>query len=228
MKKLESLGLLGRWGVWAVLSLLALLLWDASTLDLATSRWFASGQGFLWRDHWVLSELLHKGARTASRIFLLIFILTMVWPVGAQRLLTMRERVSWVLCTLLVLLVVPLIKHFSLTSCPWDLAEFGGAARWVSHWSWGVTDGGPGGCFPAGHASTGFAFLTGYFWLHAKAPKAARWWLVVVICVGLVLGVAQQIRGAHYMSHTLWTAWLCWVAAGGLYAVFCSAFRRSD
>jgi membrane-associated PAP2 superfamily phosphatase len=26
-----------------------------------------------------------------------------------------------------------------------------------------------------------------------------------------VLGVSQQLRGAHYMSHTLWTAWVCWV-----------------
>ena len=30
---------------------------------------------------------------------------------------------------------------------------------------------------------------------------------------GLVFGLAQQIRGAHYMSHTLWTAWLCWTVA---------------
>jgi hypothetical protein len=26
-----------------------------------------------------------------------------------------------------------------------------------------------------------------------------------------MLGVSQQLRGAHYMSHTLWTAWICWV-----------------
>ncbi len=25
-----------------------------------------------------------------------------------------------------------------------------------------------------------------------------------------MLGVSQQLRGAHYMSHTLWTAWICW------------------
>jgi membrane-associated PAP2 superfamily phosphatase len=28
--------------------------------------------------------------------------------------------------------------------------------------------------------------------------------------IGFVLGISQQIRGAHFMSHTLWTAWLCW------------------
>ena len=24
------------------------------------------------------------------------------------------------------------------------------------------------------------------------------------------MGLAQQMRGAHFMSHTLWTGWLCW------------------
>ena len=26
------------------------------------------------------------------------------------------------------------------------------------------------------------------------------------------MGLAQQMRGAHFMSHTLWTGWLCWTA----------------
>jgi membrane-associated PAP2 superfamily phosphatase len=34
--------------------------------------------------------------------------------------------------------------------------------------------------------------------------------LVGAILVGCVLGISQQMRGAHFMSHTLWTAWLSW------------------
>ena len=26
-------------------------------------------------------------------------------------------------------------------------------------------------------------------------------------------GMAQQARGAHFLSHTLWTGWLCWSTA---------------
>jgi len=29
----------------------------------------------------------------------------------------------------------------------------------------------------------------------------------------MVLGIGQQLRGAHFMSHTLWTGWLCWMTA---------------
>jgi membrane-associated PAP2 superfamily phosphatase len=107
-------------------------------------------------------------------------------------------------------LLVPLIKRVSLTSCPWSLAEFGGAASYVSHWAWGRTDGGPGHCFPSGHASGAFSFLAGWWALRVSAPRAARWWLVLTVVVGLVFGWGQMMRGAHYASHTLWTAWICW------------------
>lgn len=30
---------------------------------------------------------------------------------------------------------------------------------------------------------------------------------------GFLLGSAPQLRGAHYMSQTLWTAWFYWAVA---------------
>jgi membrane-associated PAP2 superfamily phosphatase len=51
-------------------------------------------------------------------------------------------------------------------------------------------------------------------------PPIARRWLWSAVIAGLVLGLAQQVRGAHYMSHTLWTAWLCWTAAAVMDRVF--------
>jgi membrane-associated PAP2 superfamily phosphatase len=38
----------------------------------------------------------------------------------------------------------------------------------------------------------------------------ARRWLIAALAAGLLLGLVQQLRGAHYLSHTLWTAWICW------------------
>jgi membrane-associated PAP2 superfamily phosphatase len=107
-------------------------------------------------------------------------------------------------------LAITVLKRLNHTSCPWDLAEFGGVARHVSHWLWGVRDGGAGHCFPAGHASTAFAYLAGWFVLRRSAPRAAGRWLLGALLAGMLLGLAQQMRGAHYMSHTLWTAWICW------------------
>jgi membrane-associated PAP2 superfamily phosphatase len=115
---------------------------------------------------------------------------------------------------LAALLSVTLIKAFSHTSCPWDLQTFGGTAPYVSHWNVWLDDGGGGHCFPAGHASTGFAFIAVYFGLRQAGVLGARKYLLMAVLAGFVLGLSQQMRGAHFMSHTLWTAWLCWTVGG--------------
>ena len=120
------------------------------------------------------------------------------------------ERWRWIGVMLLCVVAVPAIKRFSATSCPWDLAEFGGVARYVSHWRLGLADGGGGHCFPSGHAVAAFAFFGLYFLWRDHDAQRARAWLAAVVVVGLLFGTAQLARGAHYPSHTLWSAWLCW------------------
>jgi membrane-associated PAP2 superfamily phosphatase len=110
-----------------------------------------------------------------------------------------------------VLLLVPTIKQMTATSCPWDLAEFGGVAAYVPHWRLGVYDGEPGHCFPSGHVVAAFAFLPLYFDWRSQRPRLARLSLALVCAAGALYGWAQLARGAHYVSHTLWSAWLCWM-----------------
>jgi membrane-associated PAP2 superfamily phosphatase len=200
--------------VWTLVALLLLLAWDALGLDLPLARLSGRPHGFPLRDDWLLSDVLHEGVRRLSWGVMIALILAIWWPVGFLRDLTRGERTGLVAGTALALLAVAALKGISRTSCPWDLAEFGGTARYVSHWTFGVIDGGGGRCFPAGHASSGFAFVAGYFWLQNKTPRTARYWLAGVMAAGLGLGLVQQVRGAHYLSHTLWTAWVCWSTAG--------------
>ena len=110
---------------------------------------------------------------------------------------------------------VPALKRFSPTSCPWELAEFGGAARYLSHWHWRIADGGPGHCFPSGHAVAAFAFFGMYFLWRGHDRRRARAWLLGVLGAGVVFGAAQLVRGAHYPSHTFWSAWICWAICAG-------------
>jgi len=193
-----------------LLLLLPLLLWDASGLDVPTARFFGSAQGFAWSQNPLFVLLLHQ----LPRIVGWLFLLTLAWgtarPWGFLHALSVSDRWQLLLSIILALLVVVALKRLSTTSCPWDLVEFGGAAHYISHWHWGLADGGPGHCFPAGHASAGFAFVSGGFVLQRTLPQLARRWVLAALLAGFVLGWAQQIRGAHYFSHTLWTAWICW------------------
>lgn len=201
--------------VWCSLlaAFLALLCWDYSGLDLVMARWFGGPGGFALHDHWLWSAVLHDDIRPLTWL-LELFLLINIWrPMGSITQLGMERRLQLALTTLLALLLVSGIKLHSRSSCPWDLREFGGSALYVSHWAWGVFDGGGGSCFPAGHASAGFAFIGGFFAFRHQLPDVARRWLWAAMTAGLVLGLAQQVRGAHFMSHTLWTAWFCWLTA---------------
>jgi membrane-associated PAP2 superfamily phosphatase len=195
---------------WLAAGLLLMTLWDRSDLDLVLMRALGSAKGFAWKSHWFTADFLHGGGRWLSTLIFVCLVANMCCPLPRSQPWLSRPTALWCLLTTgLCLLLIPAIKHLSLTSCPWSLAEFGGSARWVSHWSLGVRDGGPGHCFPSGHASGAFAFLSVWFALRGLHLRAARRYLLGLLLVGMVFGAAQTLRGAHYPSHTVWTAWLC-------------------
>ena len=158
---------------------------------------------------------MHDGARTLAGSLVGVLVIAVIYPFGPFGGLTRGQRL-WLLTAVVGGMVLPAaLKRLSATSCPWDLVEFGGHFARISPWQSAQVDGGPGHCFPAGHASAGFAWIAGFFVWPAGSAWARRW-LWGALAAGLALGLAQQLRGAHFMSHTLWTAWICWTWAWGL------------
>lgn len=194
---------------WVALALVLLLAWDASHLDLRAMRQVGDANGFALREAWVTRVLIHEGGRLVSYVAMAFIVLLNLWPRVLPTLST-HERRWWLVTTLVCLTVISLLKRASLTSCPWDLTEFGGAAQYVSHWAFGARDGGGGHCFPSGHASAAFAYLAGGWALARAYPRAAWAWGATVVLLGLIYGLGQMARGAHYPSHTMWTGWICW------------------
>ena len=205
-----------QWDIWICLLVFGLLVvWDAAGLDLAVMRGLGDATGFTWHSSTLLTQV-HQDSRAIAWLML-------AWQgwtaFGPQRWVTRQATGArldrahqryWFAVTLICVATINVIKYSSNTSCPWDLAEFGGAARHVSHWVFWLPDGGPGACFPSGHSSAAFSFFTLYFvWRNCDATRAKRcvW---AVFAFGLVVSLTQIVRGAHYPSHALWTAWLCW------------------
>ena len=125
-----------------LLALVAVLAWDLSGLDLALTRLWGAPTGFAWRDHVLTATVLHEGRRWLAGLALAGLALDAwrpLWPgpTRAQRVATLAFIVG-------TMVLVPLHKRISLTSCPWSLREFGGVADYVPHWLPGLADGGPG------------------------------------------------------------------------------------
>lgn len=207
-------------GFWLIASLAVILLWDASGLDLLVTRWFGSPTGFAWTHHWLTGTLLHDSAKLVAWPLVALLAVGMPWPFWHLRGLTQAQRVWWLLSTLGCVLLINGLRSLSATSCPWELREFGGTVpHAISHWNLLAADGGSGRCFPSGHASTAFAFLPGWLALRRSARQAACCWLWITLAVGGLLGGVQVMRGAHFVSHVLWTGWICATASMAAYGL---------
>jgi membrane-associated PAP2 superfamily phosphatase len=96
--------------------------------------------------------------------------------------------------------------------CPYELTRYGGDVPYVKLFERFPDDARPerrGVCFPAGHASGGFALLA------LSGLAATRRGRLLGIAIGLAvgpwMGIYQMLKGAHYLSHTLITLVLMWL-----------------
>ena len=113
---------------------------------------------------------------------------------------------------------VTLLKLVSSRYCPWDLIDYGGLFPYTNLLERSAPATKPGHCFPAGHASTGFALLAFYFAGCAlRKPWLARAGLTAGLSGGLVLGFGRMLQGAHFLTHVLWSGIVCWLVILGLY-----------
>lgn len=107
---------------------------------------------------------------------------------------------------------VALLKVLTNRHCPWGIDRYGGNVPWTRLFDPSpIVEGtGPGVCFPAAHAATGFGLLVLYFAARAL-PGERRWpWLLPGLLLGLLFGFGQHARGAHFASHTLWSLAVGW------------------
>jgi membrane-associated PAP2 superfamily phosphatase len=199
-----------------LVSALAFIGWDLLGLDNAVSKLWGSTQGFalkndpLWGSHiYKLERLIGWACMTA----LVWMVFKPPASVTTFYLMPKHQRGFMLAAVIAALLLIQFLKRHSLTSCPWDYQLFGGIAQDVSHWRFGLRDGGPGHCFPAGHPSAGFAFLAVPAFVMLASPRHASVLFAAVLALGGLLGFTQVTRGAHFVSHVLWSAWWCGAVA---------------
>lgn len=198
------------------LAALAILLLARSGLDFAISALAYSPQAraFPLKDAWAFAVLGHSALEYfAVAVWLALLAVAAAAP--RWRAVALHAFLAMALAAF----AVAGLRELSAHSCPWDLAEFGGAAQWYPVFGEKPAGPGPGRCLPAAHASTGFALLGLHFALRDARPRLARWALVLALLLGLAAGAVQVARGAHFVTHVLWTAWICCALNVALYAL---------
>ncbi|QOY93341.1 phosphatase PAP2 family protein [Massilia sp. UMI-21] len=197
----------------AALAICALGRYTDIDLALADALYDRVAGAFPWREAWLTATFSHRIARTVLTVCAALVIAAAcgdaIWPQAAftRPFARLRLRViAW--SALLVPVVISLLKQSNDAHCPWDLARYGGHEPYVRLFEALPTGVLPGHCLPAGHASSAL-WLVSLVVLWLPGPPRRAWRaLAAALAPGLALGWMQQMRGAHFLTHTLWSAWI--------------------
>lgn len=194
-----------------VLLTVILLMEKMTDLDTALQNLFYRPATHDWLInpalHKKLSLIFYKGPKfllAATGIGCLIFLLL------SLKRTSLAAKRRPVLILLLSIVFVPLLvagaKYFTNVYCPYQLNIYNGLypfVRIIDNYPEDFAQPKPGHCFPAGHATAGFAFMALYFVFDSRRGKILG--LLTGVLLGLITGFYQMLRGQHFLSHTLFS-----------------------
>ncbi len=206
-----------------LLLLLLAVICEYSGIDLWLAGHFYDKQNMLWplREHWLTAGLIHNGGRNFDKAVGLVWLITFIVTICKPKLKPWRKPLLFFFsATVPGMLLVSLGKNFTHIYAPWDLLVFSGDKPYLKLFDHVPAGSAVGHDFPAGHASGGYAFLSLYFFFRLYKPAWRFYGLFIGLFLGLLYGFGQQMRGAHFLSHDLFSLVICWYSSLTVYLIF--------
>lgn len=192
-------------------------LFELTNIDMFVQSFFYNDASHKWLLSHVkgslLDTLFYTGVKKAIIVFtvFILFLYLYSFKASAEKLREYRRGllIVW-LSVAIVPFVIGLLKATTNVPCPCDFTLFGGNYPYIN-----VLDSMPQEilkkfkCYPAGHASGGFALMSLFFLFKSKRNKIIA--LAVAITIGWSMGIYKMLIGDHYLSHTIITMLLSWL-----------------
>ncbi len=197
---------------------------EFTQLDIWFAKQFYNAELHQWpyRDTWLTQTVLHKAGRYfvyAIGIGLLLFCL-MAFRTKSHFYWCRFHLVFLLWASLIGPLLITYLKSHTHIYCPWDLSIFGGSKPHIRLFDPVDSLLTVGHCFPSGHSALGFTFVSLYFFFLIVNPAYKYYGLWFGLLMGLVFGINQEVRGAHFFSHDVFSLAICWFASLLLFMIF--------
>ncbi len=199
--------------VFPIICVLAGIASQYSGLDISFEQIFYDHQHHLWpyKETWLTQNLLHQAGRDFVALVVIGMILFFIATLLNNRMQRYRRSAGFLLLsTLTGIGLVAALKSSTHIYTPWDLKIFGGLYPNIRLFDSVPANMPVGHAFPAGHASGGFALLSLYFLTLGHQLRHRKLFLYAAVGLGLLFGLDQDIRGAHMLSHDLFSLAVCW------------------
>lgn len=182
--------------------------WDLLLADLAFDF---SSKTFPMRHAWTAEVFNHVILKRLFTAMALGFLVAVAWDLASPRQWSWLRRFQLRVIALSAIAIPAVISFAKLQSdshCPWDLTRYGGTEPYVRLFESmpaGVT---AGHCMPAGHASSALWMISLAILFVPYRLVYAAGALGFFLLLGFGVGWMQQLRGAHFLTHTLWSMWI--------------------
>jgi membrane-associated PAP2 superfamily phosphatase len=174
---------------------------------------YSSSEAWQYRNAWFTNQLMH---RWGKYLFILMYLLLVTLFFFRDRQNESKHqrfgKIVLLVSILIGTLLVSVLKHSLEVDCPWDLINYGGTKPYYDLFNYAASALPSSHCFPSGHASTVFTWISLYFYLAIYYPQHKSKALFCILLIGFIFGAGQQIRGAHFISHDIWSMLVCIVA----------------
>jgi membrane-associated PAP2 superfamily phosphatase len=175
--------------------------------DFETSMWFLDSSTQPYKF------IFYDGIKKLLILFILIMIATMVFFRNKHMI---KEYQNGIIIVILSFVFIPssagALKKYTNMPCPKAEKIYGGlypkTKVWESYtnkeYKQEISK-----CWPAGHASGGFALLSLFFLFKSRKNKIIA--VIVALSVGWSMGTYKMIIGDHFFSHTVITMIMAWL-----------------
>lgn len=200
----------------AVILLAAILFFGLSGADIWIQSLFYNTQTHQWvvdPNNEVLKFVFYDGIK---RLLILIGVVLLVglivWWKRPFLQPYRRGLIILLASSILVPLVIGSLKAVTNMPCPKSIETFGGAYPHTCVWERYGSSECPKEkqkCWPAGHASGGFALMALVFLFQTRRAKAIA--LGSAMVIGWSMGTYKMLIGDHFFSHSVITMILAWL-----------------
>jgi membrane-associated PAP2 superfamily phosphatase len=204
--------------LWITASLLigAVLFFGLSGADIWVQGHFYNPLTHQWMvdsNDKVLKFIFYDGIKRLLIVIAALFLIGLI--VGWQKSWMKPYRRGFViviLSSIFVPLIVGSLKAVTNMPCPKQIENFGGVYPHTCVWEKYATKEchlEKQKCWPAGHASGGFALLALVFLFRSRKVKIAA--AISAVLIGWSMGTYKMAIGDHFLSHTVITMILAWL-----------------
>jgi len=189
---------------------------EVTSFDLVIQEYFfefSTGSWILNSNEPIAKFIFYDGIKKIIILFSLIVLVSLIF---FRKKEIVKKYKQGLIIVLLSLIIIPLcigsLKAVTNTPCPKNIEYFGGNYPNVQ-----LFDAYPQDfiqesnikCWPAGHASGGFALMSLFFLFRKRKNRIVA--VVVTASIGWAMGLYKMLIGDHFLSHTIITMLIAWL-----------------